>query len=298
MVLTAPAAARRSGVVPHRPSPRRAALLRGTLPLCPRLRPQLSSIRAQLRSAASPGTPADCQPSGPPPAAARRVGAPALQSPRHWTAVSLPSLLPYFIWFYGTNFVRCVPASPHRPLSSSGHKHKLFLIRLLCTGMGRQSRPVPFPGARGFPFPVQGAGAGLSPLPLYFLLGARESRTSRRLPQPPFASRLRDFQLSPFLSSCFSARLPAAFSIFPVSDLSPSQRRHKAKYSRMLQVYKYSSERASKSLEGKEECVRRQKAKHRSAAADALVMLGFRGGGPSPFAVCLGGIFSGAGRWR
>lgn len=38
------------------------------------------------------------------------------------------------------------------------------------------------------------------------------------------------------------------------------------------------------------------KAKHRSAAADALAALGLLGGGANPFDVCLGGIFSGAGQ--
>lgn len=156
----------------------------------------------------------------------------------------------------------------------------------------------PFPGGKRLSFPRAGSRGQTLTLTSLFPIRSKGVPHLPPPPEPPFASRLRDFQLSPFLSSRFSARLPAAFFIFPVSDLSPSQRRHKAKYSRMLQVYKYSSERASKSLEGKEECVRRQKAKHRSAAADALVMLGFRGGGPSPFAVCLGGIFSGAGRWR
>lgn len=81
--------------------------------------------------------------------------------------------------------------------------------------MGRQSRPPPFPGARGFPFPTQGAGADFH---RYLSLAHQElgeSLTSGRLPQPPLVSRLRHFQLFPLLSSRLSARLTACLFYFP-----------------------------------------------------------------------------------
>lgn len=166
--------------------------------------------------------------------------------------------------------------------------------------MGRPSRYPPFP--EGFPLPTQPAGAGPSPVTslVHHQQQRGESRTSGRPPQPPSGSRLRDFQLcspSVRLSVCPPACL---LFIFPASDLSPSQRRHKEKYSRGLQIYKYSSERAPKSLEGEKGTRQRRetKAKDGSAAADAPAPLGFGGDGPNQFAVGLGGLFSGAGRRR
>lgn len=160
--------------------------------------------------------------------------------------------------------------------------------------MGRPSRPPPSPEARGFPLPTQRAGAGPSPVTSLSSTQSRGgSRTPGRLPLPPSGSRLRDLQLSSPSVLLFVCPPACLLFIFPASDLSPSQRRHKEKYSRALQVYKYSSEREPESLEGEKE--RRQrtetKAKDRSAAADAPALLGFRGGGPSPFAVVWVGCF-------
>lgn len=145
--------------------------------------------------------------------ASRRVGAPAFQPPQHWTAPSLPSYPFYFRLVLRHKL--CSPLSPARPPPPySGHKQALLDSAPL-RSPHRDGAAVPAsPGDKRLSFPHPGGRGGLSPLPLSRPPGASESRISGRLPLPPFASRLRDFQLFPLLSSRLSARLPACLLFY------------------------------------------------------------------------------------
>lgn len=86
-------------------------------------------------------------------------------------------------------------------------------------------------------------------------------------PPTPDSLQVPSAGLRLFFPSVLSLVCPPAclLLIFPASDFSPSQRRHKEKYSRGLQLYKYSSERALKSLE--REKGRRQRTETKAGAA-------------------------------
>ncbi|XP_041341493.1 WAS/WASL-interacting protein family member 3-like [Pyrgilauda ruficollis] len=229
----------------------------------PRLRPQPSSIPAGLCRPASPGIPASARPPAPPPAA---TGGSELR------LFSLPgsagSLAPLVLTLFSSGSTTqtlcrvCPPLLPPPPTPLLRTQTQALLDSAPLHQDGAAVPACPFPGSKRLSFPHAGSRGRT------FTLTSLSPIRSKGIPhlRPPAPAPLRVApaglpvfppSVLPFVSP--PACLPASFFIFPASDLSPSQRRHKEKYSRVLQVYKYSSKRPSKSLEGKEEGVRRQK---------------------------------------
>lgn len=225
------------------------------------------------------------------------------KSPQRLTAASLPSYPLYFHLVLRHKLcVVCAPLSfPHPPTPLLRTQTHALLVSAPLRSPHRDRVAVPaspFPGGERLSFPHPG---NRGPTFTVTSLSPTRSKGVPHLrPPAPASLRVPPAGLSAFFLSvlpfvCPPACLPPFLFSPPVTKAQAKGgiRKNTAVGSRSINTAR--RERPKVWNERKKAYGDKSQA---SATADALPMLGLHGGGQSPLAVCLGGIFSGVGRWR